>query len=244
MRRHFRAVMMQHGERFSQAQGPLVVYANHSSWWDPMISVLLAEQLLPTRMHYAPMDATSLAKYPILRKLGIFPVEIESARGAAQFLRTSETVLANGDVLWITPQGRFSDPREPLQFKPGLSALATRVSGIALLPLAIEYNFWNERLPEVLMRFGEPVLVQPNSDVATTTSVLEQALAVVMGDLRAAVIARDPSAFDVLLEGRRGTGGIYGLTRRLRAMFSRHPTEADHTSRAQSTHQSAENRPR
>src|ERR1700753_805920 len=94
LRRHFRAVMVQNGERLAQAQGPLVVYANHSSWWDPMISILLAEQLLPQRAHYAPMDAAALAKYPILRKLGMFPVEMETPRGAAQFLRVSMAVLS------------------------------------------------------------------------------------------------------------------------------------------------------
>ena len=56
-------------------------------------------------------------------------------------------------------KGRFADPRErPLAFKPGLAALAARCpNGCTLVPLAIEYPFWNERLPETLLHFGEPV---------------------------------------------------------------------------------------
>lgn len=38
-RRHFRSVMVQQAEQLAEAQGPLIVFANHSSWWDPMVSI-------------------------------------------------------------------------------------------------------------------------------------------------------------------------------------------------------------
>ena len=231
-RRHFRAVMVQHKERLAQARGPLIVYANHSSWWDPMVSVLLAQTLLPGRAHYAPMDAAALARYPILRKIGIFPVELGSRRGAAQFLRTSQVILRDGGVLWITPQGRFADPREfPLAFRPGLGALAARSPGIELLPLAIEYTFWDERLPETLLHLGKPLQLPAESDAQTATRCLESALAEVMLALRGASLARDASAFSVLLTGARGTGGFYALGRRLRTWLTRKPLSLDHTER-------------
>jgi 1-acyl-sn-glycerol-3-phosphate acyltransferase len=233
-RRHFRTVLLQHGERLAQAPTPLVVYANHSSWWDPMVSILLAQKLLPGRRHYAPMDADALRKYPILRKIGIFPVEMSSARGAAQFLRTSQAILASGGVVWITPQGRFADPREPLQFKPGLGALSTRVPGLTLLPLAIEYTFWDERLPETLLRFGVPAKIAAEADTAVATLLLEGALSETMRGLRIDAMARDPRVFGVVLTGRRGTGGLYALGRRFRAVFTREPIVLDHTQREDS----------
>jgi len=199
-----------------------------------MVSILLAETLLPGRKHYAPMDAEALKRYPILRKLGIFPVEMSSARGAAQFLRTSEAILADGGVLWITPQGRFADAREALVFKPGLGALAARSPEVTLVPLAIEYAFWDERLPEVLLRVGEPLRVAEGMSTEEATEELEAALTVVMLELRAAVIARDPKAFSSLLRGGRGTGGLYGLARRLRGWITRKPIELDHSRRDES----------
>jgi 1-acyl-sn-glycerol-3-phosphate acyltransferase len=230
-RRHFRSVMLQPAEPLTGLQGPLIVYANHSSWWDPMVSILLAKNLMPGRRHYAPMDAAALAKYPILRKLGIFPVEMSSARGAAQFLRTSQAVLEDGGVLWITPQGRFADVRAPLEFKPGLGALAVRVPGVTLLPLAIEYTFWNERLPETLLRLGPPVRLDEGMGSEAATERLRTALAAVMAELREASMARDARAFRVLLEGGRGTGGFYALGRRVRARLTGQPLPADHTQR-------------
>jgi 1-acyl-sn-glycerol-3-phosphate acyltransferase len=233
-RRHFRAVMVQHAERLAQAGSPLIVYANHSSWWDPMVSFLLADQLQPARRHYAPMDACALQRYPVLRKLGIFPVEMSSARGAAQFLRTSQAILDAGGVVWITPQGRFADPREPsLQFKPGLGALAARVPGVTLLPLAIEYTFWDERLPETLLRFGEPVLLAAGTPADDATTALSTALEAAMAQLKTASMARDAAAFQVLLTGGRGTGGLYAFGRRLRSWFTHRPLPLDHTERGE-----------
>ncbi len=202
-----------------------------------MVSILLAQTLLPGRRHYAPMDAAALTKYPILKRLGIFPVEMSSARGAAQFLRTSQAILQEGGVVWITPQGRFADPREPLQFKPGLGALATRVPEATLLPMAIEYTFWDERLPETLLRLGKPMRITDRSTTAEATSKLESGLEAVMGELRCAAIGRDARAFEVLLSGSRGTGGFYAMGRRIKAWITRAPVVLDHTQREEQSTQ-------
>jgi 1-acyl-sn-glycerol-3-phosphate acyltransferase len=231
-KKHFRTVMVQNGERLTDISGALIVYANHSSWWDPMVSLLLANKLLPGCKHYAPMDADALKRYPILRRLGIFPVEMKTARGAAQFLRTSQAILESGGVVWITPQGRFADPRATeLKFKPGLGALAMRVPAAKVLPLAIEYTFWDERMPETLLRFGDCVDVHEAANAEDATARLETALNAVMMQLKTASMARDVSAFDVLLAGRRGTGGVYALGRRMRALIAGKKFAADHTDR-------------
>ncbi len=231
-RRHFRAVGVQGAEHLRNVQGPVVIFGNHSSWWDPMLLVLMGQLLLPGRRHYAPMDARALEKYPILRKIGIFPVEMASTRGGAQFLRTAEAILRDNGVLWMTPQGRFADVREfPLAFKPGLAALALRSPQVALIPMAIEYTFWDERLPEALVHFGKPAHVPAGEGAATVTRQLENALGEAMFLLQKAAIARDPSAFETVSTGARGTGGAYGMIRRFRALLRGRRPALDHTQR-------------
>ena len=235
-RRHFRSVMVQEAGVLSGVQGPLIVYANHSSWWDPMVSVLLAERLLPGLKHFAPMDAAALKRYPILGKIGIFPVEMATARGGAQFLRTCQAILASGGVVWITPQGRFADARErPLGFKPGLGALAARSPGVSIVPLAIEYTFWDERLPEALLRFGAPVLLADGMSTDAASERLEGVLVATMDELKLAAMARDAGAFRVLLRGGRGTGGVYGMGRWVRGLFMRRRVGLDHTERREAS---------
>ncbi len=231
-RRHFRAVHVQHQAYLRDSQGPLIIFANHSSWWDPMLLVLLGQMLLPERKHYAPMDARALEQYPVLRKIGIFPIEMTSPRGAAQFLRTSTAILKEGGVLWMTPQGRFADPRKlPLAFKPGLASLAQRLPAVPLIPMAIEYTFWDERLPEALVHFAAPVQVSSEASNAQSTRALEDALAGAMLALQAAAISRDSGVFTTLVSGARGTGGAYAVIRRIQALLSGTHVKLDHTQR-------------
>jgi len=230
-RRHFHSVRLSGANRLCSISGPLVIYANHCSWWDPMISYLLAQKLLPHRKHFAPMDSAALARYGVLRRLGVFPVEMHTLRGAAQFLRTGHAVLRSGAVLWVTPQGQFADTRErPLIFKPGLAALAARLGQCTLVPLAIEYTFWNERLPEALLLMGDPVHVSGES-AGCLEPRLVAALESSMEALKAMVIARDPAPFERTLSFRAaGTGGIYAIAQRLRAFALRKPYQAEHGS--------------
>jgi 1-acyl-sn-glycerol-3-phosphate acyltransferase len=233
-RRHFHAVRIAGAERFRGVTGPVIVYANHTSWWDPMVSVLLAAELKPERGHYAPMDAEALEKYGILKRIGIFPVEMKTARGAVQFLRTGEAILKAGGVLWVTPQGRFCDPRErPLEFKPGMAALAARVAAAhgecTLLPLAIEYPFWDERLPETLLYFAEPVRVAAGEDAEAVQARAVEALEAAMEDMKERAVARRADGFELLAQGSLGAGGFYALGKRARAWVTRRPYVAEHT---------------
>lgn len=237
-RRHFRGVRLSRAA-YEELRGPLIVIGNHSSWWDPMVAFLLGERLFPETPQYAPMDASALEKYGILRKLGVFPVEMQTARGAVQFLRTGEAVLSAGGVLWVTPQGRFADVRErPVVFRPGVAALAVRVAAqsgqCTVLPLAIEYTFWDERLPECLMRLGRVVRVFAGETVEEVGERLRLALEGEMNALAELGRSRGPAGFELVLAGGSGTGGFYALGRRLRAFVLRRPYVADHTVHAQS----------
>ncbi|MFC7543609.1 lysophospholipid acyltransferase family protein [Siccirubricoccus deserti] len=102
---------------------PLVVYANHPSWWDGVAFMLLSTELFPGRRMIVPMEAAALARYGFMRRIGVFGVERHSARGAIAFLRTAEAVLAApGHMLWMNAPGRFCDVRErPVPIAPGWS---------------------------------------------------------------------------------------------------------------------------
>ena len=209
-RRHFRAVMAQNAERLENARPPLIVFSNHASWWDPALCVLLGRLLMPNAQHFVPVPPATLRRFP--EKAGFFPADSSSSRGAADFLRTAEAILRDRGVLWMTPQGRSADVREfPVAFRPALGALAARVPEATLLPLAAEYTFWDERLPRVLLRCGEPLQTSPETAPETLSRDLESALAATMLTLQRASCARDAASFRTLEEGRRRLGALGGL---------------------------------
>jgi 1-acyl-sn-glycerol-3-phosphate acyltransferase len=199
---------------------PLIVYFNHPSWWDPLVCLRLAEQFFPDRKNYAPMDASALSKYRFFERLGFFGVELGSARGARRFLTVSQQVLAQPDsALWIAAEGQLTDPRvRPVRLRSGIGHLAVRVRQAVLLPLALEYPFWEERTPEALARFGEEIPAgEAGLNATDWTTVLETRLQTALDALAADSLARDPARFDVLLGGTAGAGGIYDTWRRIKA---------------------------
>ncbi|MEN0111488.1 MAG: lysophospholipid acyltransferase family protein [Planctomycetota bacterium] len=230
------------------ADTPLVVYLNHASWWDPIVSIHLTASATPGRTLYAPFDAEALERYPIFEKLGFFGVDQHSRRGAAQFLRTARAALATpGGSVWMTPEGRFVDPRDRAAgFRPGLAHLcehlATRAADgplreTVVLPLAIEYPFWEERLPEALCRWGEPIRAADHAErsKAEWDTLLVERLRATQDELRELSLARDPAAFDVLLGGSEGVGGLYESVRRAFAWLRGQRYRASHSDKLTET---------
>lgn len=212
---------------------PFVVFANHSSWWDPLISMILKARFFPDRTGYTPIDASMLERYGIFRKLGFIGVDRENKASASrQFLRLSEAVLQRPfSMIWLTPQGRFVDVRDrPITFERGISHIAKRVGGIQFLPLAIEYPFWEESRPEALIHLGTPLRLDPTLGVKEMTAELETALESVQDFLAERAIRRNPEDFEAIIQGSVGVGGIYDVWRRFRLIAKGHkPNELKHS---------------
>jgi 1-acyl-sn-glycerol-3-phosphate acyltransferase len=222
LKRSFHAVRLAGGRVPSALDGyPVVICANHPSWWDPLLSLLLGSELMARRKHYAPIDAAALQKYKFFAKLGFFPVEQQSARGAAAFLRVGSAILGSPEsALWVTAQGSFADPRlRPVTLRPGVGHLVHRSQGVAVLPLAIEYAFWEERFPEALARFGDPLIVESGASRTARewTDEIARRLESTQDLLAADVIARNVKPFEIVLGGRAGVGGVYDLWRAMKA---------------------------
>jgi 1-acyl-sn-glycerol-3-phosphate acyltransferase len=219
--RHFHAVRVsRQGRAPLVPKGPLIFVVNHPSWWDPMIIAVLTE-LFPGRAAYGPIDARALEKYRFFARLGFFGVEQETMRGARTFLRTGQAILEQpGAALWVTAQGRFTDARKrPVTLMPGVEHLAGRVGQGTIVPVALEYTFWDESKPEALVRFGTPIRF--GEPVAASLERTQDAL-------MAEAMTRDDGLFATLVGGRAGVGGVYDVWRRVRARLKGESFSVEH----------------
>jgi 1-acyl-sn-glycerol-3-phosphate acyltransferase len=235
--RHMNALRIaQWGLPASPPSGPVIVYSNHPAWWDAAVYILTAETLFPGYESYAPIDAAMLKQYGVFGRIGAFGVDLETPRGAAAFLRTSEEILsAPNRALWITAQGRFGDVRErPLGLKPGVARLVEMAPDCTILPLAIEYSFWLERGAEACIAFGAPMRGYDLLDLSRAARLerLEQELTGTLDRLSADVAARDPARFRAVIEGRAGVGGLYDAWRRMIATLRGRSFDASHEGHA------------
>jgi 1-acyl-sn-glycerol-3-phosphate acyltransferase len=207
--KHFNSLNVSRSSRLPTAtRMPVVLYANHAAWWDPLVGIILTAEYFPNHTLFAPVEATALRRYKILSKIGFFGVERESRRGVIEYIKTAEAILDHSEhLLAITPQGRFADVRErPVQFQRGLGLLATRVQRALFVPIAIEYTFWEQRLAEILCRFGEPTEVCAKDSLGLNawhwTAVLERRLEITQDALGEEVCRRNPDNFENLLRRR------------------------------------------
>jgi 1-acyl-sn-glycerol-3-phosphate acyltransferase len=227
LRRHFHSIAIAlAGVNLSLCDElPLIVYGNHPSWWDPLIAQFLNRSLFPNRQFYAPIDAEALENYRVFSRLGFYGVRLQSARGAADFLRQTNSILHSPNTsVWLTPEGRFADVRDHgADLMPGLAHLCTRLDRGIVLPLVLEYPFWFERLPECLAMLGEPFLLRESSTMSKPQwqAQLTQRLRSAQQSLMQLSIARQDAAFEHLLRGKSGTGAAYDWARRLRSWMSR-----------------------
>ena len=90
-----------------------------------------------------------------------------------------------------------------------------------MVPLAIEYPFWQERYPEALAHFGRPIEVGRGRDLSVEEWMarLEGGLTQALDDLSAAAQTQDASRFDAVVGGNVGVGGVYDWWRRAKSLF-------------------------
>lgn len=206
--------------------GPLLVLLSHSSWWDPLLSLVLHMHDSPLREPMAPMDASQLRKFGIFKKIGIFGLDPDDPKSLeAMGTYVAEKFAANPKCsLWITPQGRFTDVRKPIEIRPGGAAIAAKTPGISVLVLAVEYGFWTDQKPEVFLSW-KPVHVATGRE--GSTAAWHRAILEAMGEnnriLAEAVMSRDPSKFLPVFDsgGAAATNWWYDLWLRLRGRSSR-----------------------
>jgi len=233
---------------------PLIVYLTHAAWWDPLVGVLLASGPFAGRHHRAVIDARALERYAILKRLGFVGLDREARQGARSLLKLVDTLgSVERATLWLTPQGRFTDPRRrPVSLAGGLAHIARRLPNARFLPLAIEYPMGGERLPEVRARFGRPESVAALVDTtpvdrpthtsttpdggalggaapaAMLTDAFAYRLATVADRLAHEVTNERIDDYTTLLEGAHGVGALYDGGRRLRARLTGRPYTARH----------------
>ncbi len=188
--------------------------------------------VFPERQLYAPIDAVALQQYKVFGKLGFYGVQMNTTSGASAFLKQSRAILAApGTALWLTPEGRFTDCRDGSpELMPGLSHLCSRMTSGVTMPLALEYVFWDERLPVCLAKFGEPIEIakHANLDKPAWNRLLTDRLRQTQSELQAMAVARSSEPFDNLLAGTRGAGVVYDSFRRFKSLVTGQKFKAQH----------------
>jgi 1-acyl-sn-glycerol-3-phosphate acyltransferase len=228
--KHLHAVRLARWGKPPRFDGPAIIVMNHPSWWDPLIAFVLSG-LFEDRTHWGVIEGEALKQYRFLGRAGMIGVRSQSPWEAARFIQRARTILTNSrSILWVTGHGRFADVRErSVRLKSGIGELARGFDGV-IVPLALEMPFWDQRTPEALAAFGEPIECSEAHGRSRDqwTTEIGQALESVQDRLAADSQSRDPARFETVVQGRSGVGGVYDVWRRMTAWVRGERFDPDH----------------
>ncbi|MBA3439191.1 MAG: 1-acyl-sn-glycerol-3-phosphate acyltransferase [Pyrinomonadaceae bacterium] len=188
-----------------QRDCPLILYANHSSWWDGLM--IFQVGLACSLEQYAMMEERQLRDYPLFRKLGAFSVVRERPREAVRSIEYAGELLRNTDrVLWIFPQGQtLPNDQRPFQFYTGAAHIIEQAGGAYVAPVALRYEFLDDFRPEALVRIDAPerITAAPKFNAKQLTNAFADRLTRTLDQVRCDVLAANFADYEEIVAPHR-----------------------------------------
>ncbi|HEX6068783.1 MAG TPA: lysophospholipid acyltransferase family protein [Longimicrobiaceae bacterium] len=138
---------------------PLLLAANHATWWDGFVLREVQRMLRPGAPLYTVMSAAELDRFPFFRRLGVVGIDAGSPASVARAVRFLEARIRDrpDSVVAYFPQGRiWPTHRRPLDFRRGVEIFARRL-GAVVLPVGLHAEPLNTVSPTFFVSVGEPL---------------------------------------------------------------------------------------
>ncbi|MCM3490553.1 lysophospholipid acyltransferase family protein [Alkalihalophilus marmarensis] len=187
---------------FPKTDRPLLLIANHSSWWDGLVSFYLSNECL-RHESFAMMSEEGMKSYSFFRKIGTFSVNPSDSRSLLDSLNYARTKLTTKQALWFFPQGAEQHlEKRPLEFKSGVGYLLKDKKDVLVVPLTYYYTFRHEQKPELYIHVG--TAIENNSGLGGNrkeiTRSLEKALTRQLEEQKEELVLEKPSEYQSLLQ--------------------------------------------
>lgn len=213
VRREFSRVWLKiEGPLPQPAEGPVICYMNHPSWWDGYAAMLLHRMVFRRSFQgYLMMDERQLRRFRFFAWLGVFSVSLTDAAEAARSLNyiTARLAERHDRYLWIFPQGKLTpNDQRPLRLYPGLARIARRAGGATLWPVALRYEFRGEQQPELFIRCGPAHHASAENTDRAIMSEAQRHLTHTLDMLRDDVLLDRLEGYRTLMRGAPGINRI------------------------------------
>jgi 1-acyl-sn-glycerol-3-phosphate acyltransferase len=171
------------------SHAPLIMFPNHSTWWDGFLVHFLNRKLIRRRLHLM-MLSSQLSRFPFFKKVGAYGISPESPKDINRVIDYTVGLLTPGNLVCIFPQGELLPwGHRPLQVKQGLRQIIARFAKpVQLLPLVIRAEFLSEQRPRVYFSFGG--ILSEQDDLSHVPEIMESLLIETEGKINAGANGR------------------------------------------------------
>jgi 1-acyl-sn-glycerol-3-phosphate acyltransferase len=165
---------------------PLLVVANHVSWWDGFLLREVHRRVRPDAPFHVVMAEAELRRHPLFRWMGAIALP-DGPLGPRAMLRDMEAICARrSPVIGYFPQGRiWPSHRRPLGFRRGGEWLAKRLAPVMVLPVGLHLEPLNRSAPAAFVAVDRPFPVWRTIPPGMLEARVEAALGRIHGALDA-----------------------------------------------------------
>jgi 1-acyl-sn-glycerol-3-phosphate acyltransferase len=160
--RHLEAIHIAGAPPWVPRDAPLILVANHVSWWDGFLLREIQRMLRPDDFLCVAVNERELQRHRMLRALGGVPLQPgsrASVRALLRGLETARSVHPELSVLFF-PQGRiWPSHRRPLGFRRGIARIAARLAPAVVLPVGLHIEPLNTLRPHAFVSVADPLPV-------------------------------------------------------------------------------------
>lgn len=221
LRSSFDRVWLQtHGPLPEPADGPLLLYLNHSSWWDGYLMYVIHRVVLRGRFDaHLLMEERQLRAYRFFTWSGAFSINRHDPEDVARSQAYAANLLRGGArprALFIFPQGKIvPQERRPLVTYPGVARIIALAGPLTLCPVALRYEFLGQQWPHAFIRLGPAHRAANPDDIEGTLAEVTARLTAACDALRDDVVGGGLDAYTPILRGRRGIDQTFDALLRL-----------------------------
>lgn len=184
--------------RKKEANTPLIIYVNHSSWWDGLVAFQISNALKMDS--FIMMEEKQLKKLNVFRKLGAFSVVRENPFEAIKSINYAAQLLKEkpARALWIFPQGEIlNNDIRPIKFYKGILKIINKVGKCLVVPIALRYEFLGEYKPEIFINIGEMDTFSSNKKCEVKD--FEEKITLLLDKLRHKVLNKNFNNFEKII---------------------------------------------
>jgi chlorobactene lauroyltransferase len=215
-----RVWLQQAGPLPEPRDGPLLLYLNHSAWWDGYLMYVIHRVVLGGRFDvHLLMEEKQLRAYRFFSWSGAFSIDRRDPEESARSLQYAANLLRGGRrprLLFIFPQGKIVPAdRRPLVTYPGIARIVAMAGPLTLCPVALRYEFLGQQWPHAFIRIGPAHRAADPSDLEGTLADVTARLTAACDALRDDVLALRLERFRPLLQGRQGIDKRFDRFRRM-----------------------------
>lgn len=137
----------------------LLVTPNHISWWDGFFIDYIARTYIPRTIHLMMLEE-QLQKYKFFGKVGAYSIVPDNSASIKETTHYTKEILRDRRNFVVTyPQGSIEAfDKKQLTIKEGIKLFtAEEPEQTVILPVGFRIQYYNQRHPAVICRFGDTV---------------------------------------------------------------------------------------